>query len=70
MLLNPNQLGPGNYSISLAIHQYTNIEEFPSAKIYDLLNRSFEFSVLLDDTLANMQAEFFHSAEWSFRENK
>ena len=66
MLLNPNQLGPGNYSIGLAIHQYTNIEDYSNAKIYDLLNRSFEFSVLLDDSLSNMQAEFFHSAEWSF----
>lgn len=66
MLLNPNQLGPGDYIISLATHQYTNIEEFPNAKIYDLLNKSFEFSVLLDDSLSNMQADFFHSAEWSF----
>jgi lipopolysaccharide transport system ATP-binding protein len=66
MLLNPNQLGPGDYIISLATHQYTNIEEFPNAKIYDLLNKSFEFSVLLDDSLSNMKADFFHSAEWSF----
>ena len=69
MLLNPTQLGPGNYSIGMAIHQYTNIEELSNAKTYDLLNRSFEFSVLLDDSLSNMQAEFFHSAEWSFGEN-
>lgn len=70
MLLNPNQLGPGKYSIGLAIHEYTSIEKYPNAKIYDLLNRSFEFSVLLDDTLSNLQAEFFHSAEWFFEEKK
>ena len=69
MLLNPTQLGPGNYSIGMAIHQYTNIEELSNAKTYDLLNRSFKFSVLLDESLSNMQAEFFHSAEWSFGEN-
>lgn len=66
LMLNPNQLGPGIYVISISIHQATSIEEANAAPRYDLLNRSFEIKVELPDSLAACSAEFFHSCEWNF----
>jgi lipopolysaccharide transport system ATP-binding protein len=67
LLLNPNQLGPGVYVISISIHQATTIEGANAASRYHLLNRSFEITVELPDSLAAASAEFFHSCEWNFR---
>jgi lipopolysaccharide transport system ATP-binding protein len=66
LLLNPNQLGPGIYVISLSIHHATTIEDANAAPRYDLLARSFEIRVELPDSLAAASAEFFHSCEWNF----
>ena len=66
LLLNPNQLGPGVYVISLSIHHATTIEEAKTAPRYDLLNRSFEITVELPDSLISASAQFFHSCEWNF----
>ena len=67
LVLNPNQLGPGIYVISISIHQETTIEGANAARRYDLLNRSFEIAVELPDSLASASAQFFHSCEWNFR---
>jgi lipopolysaccharide transport system ATP-binding protein len=66
LILNPNQLGPGIYVISLSIHQETTIEGANAAPRYDLLARSFEITVELPDSLAAASAQFFHSSEWNF----
>jgi lipopolysaccharide transport system ATP-binding protein len=66
LVLNPNQLGPGTYVISLSIHHATTIEGANAAPRYDLLARSFEIAVELPDSLAAASAEFFHSCEWNF----
>ncbi|WOH68181.1 polysaccharide ABC transporter ATP-binding protein [Bradyrhizobium sp. BWA-3-5] len=66
LVLNPNQLGPGVYVISISIHGATTIEGANAAPRYDLLNRSFEITVELPNSLAAAGAEFFHSCEWNF----
>jgi lipopolysaccharide transport system ATP-binding protein len=66
IMLNPNQLGPGLYTIGISIHEETTIEQADSAIRYDLLNRSFSLTVELPDSLAPASAAFFHSSEWSF----
>lgn len=66
LVLNPNQLGPGIYVISISIHQATTIEGINAAPRYDLLNRSFEITVEMPDSLGPASAKFFHSCEWSF----
>jgi len=65
--LNPLQIGPGDYTLSLSIHEYSHIELMSSVKRYDLLNRSFSFTVELPETLNPIKADFFHSAEWVFK---
>ncbi|WOH48844.1 ABC transporter ATP-binding protein [Bradyrhizobium sp. sBnM-33] len=66
LVLNPNQLGPGIYVISLSIHHETTIEGANAAPRYDLLARSFEITVELPNSLAAASAAFFHSCEWNF----
>lgn len=65
-ILNPNQLGPGFYTVGMSIHEETTIEQANSAIRYDLLNRSFSLTVELPDSLAPTTAAFFHSSEWKF----
>jgi len=66
MVLNPLQLGPGEYIMSLSIHGYEPIERLNATKRYDLANRSLVFSVNLRDSLGPIEAQFYHSAEWQF----
>ena len=66
MILNPVQLGPGDYTVSLSAHQYSKIEVFNAAPRYDLLSLSFELSVVLPDSLGAIATSFYHSAEWTF----
>ena len=66
MLLNPVQLGPGEYIVSVSIHHVDHLAKFNSTPRYDLLARSFELTIELQDSLAPVTAEFFHSAEWGF----
>ena len=66
MVLNPLQLGPGEYTMSLSIHGYEPIERLNATKRYDLANRSLAFSVNLRETLGPIEAQFYHSAEWNF----
>ena len=66
MLLNPNQIGPGNYIVGISVSENTPGEKINTAERYDLLNRSFEFEVEVPDSMQVISAAFFHSAEWSF----
>ena len=66
LLFNPMQLGPGEYVVSVSAHEYGPLELFNSTPRYDLISRSFVFSVDLPETLRAIEAQFYHSAEWCF----
>jgi homopolymeric O-antigen transport system ATP-binding protein len=65
VLLNPVQIGPGDYTIGINISGSGPLEKINSARRYDLLGRSFSVSVELPDSQAMLAAAFIHSAEWS-----
>ena len=67
MLLNPVQIGPGEYTIGISVLESTPIELLNSATRYDLLGRSFNCSVEMDETLGVASANFIHTAEWHFK---
>jgi lipopolysaccharide transport system ATP-binding protein len=64
--LNPNQLGPGEYTLGVSILEYSPIEALNSATRYDLLSRSFALTVEMPESISGVEAQFFHSAEWAF----
>ena len=66
MLLNPLQLGPGEYTISISAHAYDKLEVFNATPRYDLISRSFGFRVELPESLTAIETQFYHSAEWGF----
>jgi lipopolysaccharide transport system ATP-binding protein len=68
MVLNPVQLGPGEYTLGISVLEATELELINSATRYDLLGRSFSLKVELEETLSPISANFIHSAEWNFRE--
>lgn len=70
MMLNPNQMGPGQYTVGISVLQATPLEQVDSAKRYDLLSRSFTVHVRLPDSLAPLSAMFFQTAEWQFTDFK
>jgi lipopolysaccharide transport system ATP-binding protein len=65
MLLNPVQIGPGEYTIGISVLEATQIEMINTTPRYDLLGRSFNCTVEMDETLGAMSANFIHSAEWN-----
>jgi lipopolysaccharide transport system ATP-binding protein len=66
LILNPNQIGPGFYTVGISIHDAATIENVSAVRCYDLLSRSFEIVIDLPDSLASAGSQFFHSSEWSF----
>ncbi|MBP9787890.1 MAG: ABC transporter ATP-binding protein, partial [Acinetobacter sp.] len=66
ILLNPCQIGPGEYTLGISVTEHTEIERINDARRFDLLNRSFSIRVELPSSLSAASALFFHSAEWSF----
>jgi lipopolysaccharide transport system ATP-binding protein len=66
LVFNPLQLGPGEYTVSIAILEYGRIEHINHAGRYDLLSRSFQFKVQLPSSWLALNSQFFHSAEWYF----
>ncbi|HMM75140.1 MAG TPA: polysaccharide ABC transporter ATP-binding protein [Gammaproteobacteria bacterium] len=66
LLMNPLQLGPGEYVVGLSVIEGSRIEAVDIARRYDLLGRSFEMKVELQDSMRCLSANFFHSGEWSF----
>lgn len=66
MGLNPIQLGPGHYTLGISVLEGSPLEYVNQAKRYDLLGRSFEFTITLPDTLGALQGAFLHTAEWEF----
>lgn len=67
VLLNPVQLGPGEYSVGISVLEYSPLELINTARRYDLLGRSFEFRVDLPDSLVATECALYHSAEWTLR---
>jgi len=67
MVLNPVQLGPGEYTLGISVLEATELELINSATRYDLLARSFSIKVELEETMSPISANFIHSAEWDFR---
>jgi len=65
-LFNPLQLGPGEYVVGIVIMAYGPLELIHDTERYDLLSRSFTFSVEAPALLATAAAQFIHSAEWQF----
>lgn len=66
IILNPVQMGPGDYTISISILDNTPLEQVNTACRYDLLSRSFSISIEIPDSLSLLGAAFIHSAEWCF----
>ena len=66
MILNPCQIGPGEYTVGISVTEYSGIEKLNSAKRYDLLSRSFQIKVELPESISAVSAAFFHSSEWHF----
>ena len=66
VLLNPCQVGPGEYSVGVSVADYADIEKINEARRFDLLSRSFIVNVELPGSLSAVNASFFHSAEWFF----
>ena len=66
VILNPCQIGPGEYTVGISVTEYSGIEKLNSAKRYDLLSRSFQIKVEVPDSIAAASAAFFHSSEWIF----
>jgi lipopolysaccharide transport system ATP-binding protein len=67
LLFNPLQIGPGEYTIGVALLDYGVLETVNLATRHDLLSRSFEMKVENPDSWSNLQNQFFHSAEWNFK---
>jgi lipopolysaccharide transport system ATP-binding protein len=66
MLLNPLQLGAGEYTVGISVLEYGPLELLNSTRRFDLLGRSFEFKVEVPESLAPTDCLVYHSAEWSF----
>jgi lipopolysaccharide transport system ATP-binding protein len=66
ILFNPLQLGAGEYTIGLSMHEEAPIERIGSAVRYDLLNRSFKCNVKLHASHSALEAKFMHTTEWKF----
>ncbi|MFM9889658.1 MAG: polysaccharide ABC transporter ATP-binding protein [Rickettsiales bacterium] len=67
LMLNPNQLGPGDYTLGISINSDLPLEMINTAARYDLLSRSFAFRIVLPDSLNTISSAFFHSGEWDIR---
>jgi len=68
LLLNPCQIGPGEYTVGISVIEFTEFENINSAVRYDLLSRSFSIRVELPGSLAALNAGFFHTSEWQFED--
>lgn len=70
LLLNPNQLGPGEYTVGISISSDLPLEQINHAARYDLLSRSFAFRVVVPDSLNATASAYYHSAEWQMQQTE
>ncbi len=66
LLMNPCQVGPGEYTVGISVLKYAPIEQMNNARRYDLLSRSFLVKVEMPESLAALEAAFMHTGEWNF----
>jgi lipopolysaccharide transport system ATP-binding protein len=66
MILNPLQIGPGDYTLGLSVLDYGPLETINTARRFDLLGRSFEFKVEIPESIAATECLVYHTAEWRF----
>ena len=60
----PMQLGPGDYILSVCVLDYGSLLDINNAKRYDLLSRSFEFTVELPAELETSECRYLHQTSW------
>ena len=70
MLLNPVQIGPGEYILSISLHEHDALEKFNSTGRFDLISRCSIFTVSMPESILPLSAEFIHTAEWYFESKK
>ncbi|MCA0417179.1 MAG: ATP-binding cassette domain-containing protein [Proteobacteria bacterium] len=68
LILNPCQIGPGEYTVGISVTEHVGIERLNDGRRFDLLSRSFNLEVVLPDSLGAASAAFLHSAEWSYQD--
>lgn len=68
LILNPCQIGPGEYTVGISVTEHLGIERLNHGRRFDLLSRSFNLEVILPDSLGAASGAFLHSAEWSYQE--
>jgi lipopolysaccharide transport system ATP-binding protein len=66
VMLQPNRLGPGEYTVGISILEATTIEAINSARRYDLLGRSFRFRVTVPGSESAGVCSYYHEAKWQF----
>lgn len=66
IMLNPCQIGPGEYTVGISVLHNGPLELLNSCRRYDLLSRSFVIRVELPDSIGALTSQFLHSAEWKF----
>ena len=69
VIFNPLQIGEGEYLVSLCMNrgdELINLTQHTSDDRYDLLNKSFSFSVKAKAELEGLKSEIFHPTEWYF----
>ncbi len=66
IIMNPVQLGSGEYTIGISVLENSALEQLNSTRRFDLLGRSFLVRVELPESLCCVSANFMHTAEWQF----
>lgn len=69
VIFNPLQIGEGEYLVSLCMNradELINLTQHTSDDRYDLLNKSFSFSVKTKAQIESLKSEIFHPTEWYF----
>lgn len=65
VVLNPCQIGPGEYTVGISVTEHVGIERMNEGKRFDLLSRSFNLDVVLPESISAVGAAFLHSSEWT-----
>lgn len=68
LILNPCQIGPGEYTLGISVTEHLGIERINEGERYDLLSRSFKLTVVIPDSLSAASGAFLHSAEWLYQQ--
>jgi lipopolysaccharide transport system ATP-binding protein len=70
MHLNPCQLGSGEYTLSVCVLSWAELEILHTSVRHDLLSRSFSMAVETPNSLVQVGAGFYHNAEWDFEKKR